>query len=201
MCVGVMGDSNVTDETIEPNRLRFGFTVYQQVTGILGAFALIALLGHIADFEWRGFIADLINFWNGTVRPAVAVVFEWLISKPLMWIFGWNFKVPLIVRDYLSVGTVCLLSFYRAAHSFGGKVRDDEGEDDFTGMSVYWEVMSHFKILIILGWLLWPISFPYMLREFFTAGESIGRYAAVLMAAPVAYLGLLLAVNYLVLSP
>ncbi len=53
-----------------------GYVVYQQVAGVLGAFALIAFLRHYLEIDWRGALLDLISVWDAYVRPAVKVILD-----------------------------------------------------------------------------------------------------------------------------
>jgi hypothetical protein len=105
-----------TNQARQPQRLspvRFGWMAYQQVAAILGAFALIALISHVAPLRWRSFLRALVDQWNDYVRPATRWLFDLLISTPLSW-YDVRFELPLAVRDYLSVGMVFLLAAARA---------------------------------------------------------------------------------------
>jgi hypothetical protein len=98
----------------EARGISFGYVIYQQVAGVLGAFALAAFLGHFVHLDWRGALADLIGLWGQYVRPVVKLFFEITVVAFVKWAFNWRIEVPLLVRDYFSVGAVLLLSTLRA---------------------------------------------------------------------------------------
>ncbi len=99
----------------------FGYIIYQHVAGVLGAFALIAFLGHFVHLDWRGALVVLVGVWDTVVRPAVKGIFDATIVAFLKWAFDWHLDVPLIARDYLSVGLLVFLSELRSTFVPGGQ--------------------------------------------------------------------------------
>jgi hypothetical protein len=64
-------------------------------------------------------IAYFVGYWDDYVRPAVKLALDTIVVAPLRWLFSWHFEVPLVVRDYLSVGVIFGLSVLRALHRPG----------------------------------------------------------------------------------
>jgi hypothetical protein len=160
-----------------PPWLGFSHTVYQHVAGVLGAFALAAVLSHIVDLDWRGLIAYFVGYWDDYVRPAVKLALDTIVVAPLRWLFSWHFEVPLVIRDYLSVGAIFGLSVLRALHRPG---RSWRRKDAVT------------FLLCLLGWPAYvPMFAWYALRS------EEHRVWMLLALLPVAYLVLLLGANYL----
>lgn len=93
--------------------IKVGQGLYGHVKAVLGAFALAAFLGHVFHIGWHGFLLMLIGYWDEYVRPVTKAVAEVLVTAPLSWI-GVHFEVPVLVRDYLSVGTILALSLARS---------------------------------------------------------------------------------------
>lgn len=151
--------------------------VYQHVTGVLGAFALAAVLGHLVDLDWRGVIAFFVGYWDDYVRPAVRVALDTVFVLPLRWLFGWHLDIPLIVRDYLSVGAIFGLSVLRALHRPGRS----------------WRRKDALTFVLCLGG--WPVYVP--LFAWYALRSKEHRIWMLLALLPVAYLVLLLAANYL----
>src|SRR5688572_30286556 len=93
---------------------KVGWGIYQQIAAAFAAFGVAAMLGHFWDIGWRGFLGTIVGVWEATVRPATEWVFHVLITMPLSWA-GINFETPLLVRDYVAVGIVIGVSYYRTA--------------------------------------------------------------------------------------
>lgn len=91
-----------------------GWALYRHVAAILAAFALLALVRHFWDIGLKGVIATMAGVWDATIRPAMEFVFHVLVAVPLSWV-GVDFEVPLWLRDYLAVGAVLSLSYFRTA--------------------------------------------------------------------------------------
>ena len=104
------------EEQHGPSKLRkaakFGRGLYQQVASTFSAIGMLALIAGLWHLGLRGVIAWLVGIWDATVRPAVAFVLHGLVTVPLGWIHV-HFEVPVVVRDYLSVGLVLALSARR----------------------------------------------------------------------------------------
>jgi hypothetical protein len=102
------------DRLSEVRVFRFGYLAYQQVAGVLGAFAFAALVGHFVHLHWQGIVAELIGSWNAYVRPAVSFAFDVTIVAAVKLLLHRTVEIPLILRDYLSVGFILLLSTLRS---------------------------------------------------------------------------------------
>lgn len=89
-----------------------GWRAYQQIAAVIGAFGILALIGHFWDIGLKGFIATIVGVWDATIRPAVEFVCHVLVTTPLSW-FGVEFEVPLWLRDHVSVGAILALSITR----------------------------------------------------------------------------------------
>jgi hypothetical protein len=88
--------------------------LYKHVAGVLGAFSLVALMGHAVDLDLRGWLSDAVAMWYVTIQPATEWVVNIVLVWPLEWLFGWQLEIPMLVTDYLSVGSVLSLSLWRA---------------------------------------------------------------------------------------
>lgn len=84
---------------------KLGWSAYQHVAGVFGAFALAAFVGNFVELDWRSLLGTFVGLWEETVRPAVKSVLDLLISTPMKWL-GWQAEIPLAVRDYFSVGAI-----------------------------------------------------------------------------------------------
>ena len=93
--------------------IRFGRGVYQQTAAVFGAFGVAAIIGHFWSIGWKGWLQTLVGVWDDTVRPVMAWLLHYLVTVPLSWV-GLEFEVPLLVRDYLSVGMIFAMSYRRA---------------------------------------------------------------------------------------
>jgi hypothetical protein len=180
-----------------------GWGIYQHIAAVLGSLALAAMASQVVHLDWRSFLGAVVDQWDLYVRPAVQAILETLITKPLGWAFGWHFEVPLVLRDYLAVGTILALSMTRVLWT---SVR---------------ERLGGFVVSFAFG-LLWPLAIVaalfllaiYGLARFLVAiGQDDGttrqritrpeaRRSArqfLLVLAPVLYLGVLLLINYVIL--
>jgi len=93
-----------------------GWGVVEQVKAPFAAIGMVALVATYWHLNLHGIVARLVGIWDGTVRPTLAFISHVLVSVPLSW-FGVHFEVPLVVRDYLSVGAILGLSTYREFRS------------------------------------------------------------------------------------
>ena len=177
-----------------------GWAVYQQIAAVLGAFALAALLGHFIDIGWQGLLDTLVGYWDEHVRPTVHWALRLLISRPLMWAFSWDVEIPLIVRDYLSVGVITALSIFREVRRFF--------RTGYLRLVLLPERGKYSRLpLTIMGWLpiiplIWPLSLAFWIAALVQAihGRSKTWFHGVLVVSPLLYLGLLLAINSFVLQ-
>jgi hypothetical protein len=92
---------------------KLAWGVYRHLAAVLGAFSLAVFFGNLFHLGWRGVLADLVGLWDQYVRPPV----KWLadgVTWSLAHFFHLHVELPLVVRDYFSVGLVFLLSLCRA---------------------------------------------------------------------------------------
>ncbi len=149
-----------------------GYVIYQQVAGVLGAFALIAFLSHFWDIGWRGVLADLVGVWGQYVRPIIKTFFDVTIVAFLKWVFDWRIEVPLAVVDYFSVGFVMFLSYWRATFWVETTTwRMNERAFDTTHHGI---VIKTWRALLFREWLLqvcfiviWPIASFFLVQKIF----------------------------------
>jgi hypothetical protein len=103
------------DENREILVARVSYVTYQQVTGVLGAFAFVAFFGHFVDFDWRGALKALADGWAEHVRPAVSIILNVTLVRPLA-ALGVHFEIPRLLLDYATVGFVLFASEARASY-------------------------------------------------------------------------------------
>lgn len=189
-----------------PRGLGLGYVVYQQILAVFGAFALAALISHLIDLEWRSFLGTLVGYWDEYVRPTVKWVLDTLIVAPLRWAFDWRVEFPLLARDYLSVGIVTALSLVRSTYRTSPKGRRD--------VIVLFKLVRGFGLEDVLLWppivpLVWPLTMPWLVYIFISTYvapvtrlslkvEQV-RIWTILALLPALYLGVLVAVNNLLL--
>jgi hypothetical protein len=186
--------------------VRFGWNLYQQVAAALAAFSLAAFVGSLLHVGWRGFLTDLIRYWDQYVRPVVKWLTHALVSVPLGWL-GWRVEVPESVRDYISVGIILTLSLLRVARReeegmMGfvlGPLRRDWGEGPIDALFTValWPVLVPFvwpaTILVVVPVVVWgAIKADAEERRWL-----LGGYGAIF--APLIYLAVLVAINYWVM--
>lgn len=191
----------MTDQALPstPRGLGLGYVFYQQFASVIGAFALIAYLGHFFEFDWRGTLSNLIGMWDSHVRPAV----KWLLDATLIAAAWKAFHVEIVLspaqRDYLAVGLVLVFSVLRAPywkeHRLGRTFLQTLGSlaRDWAFapvMIVAWPIAT--VILVIVAVMGTTSSDPkYRLDGMFS----------LLSLAPFFYLALLVAANYFLLRP
>jgi hypothetical protein len=167
--------------------------IYQQVTGVLGAFALAALLAQAIDLEWRSFLGVLLGQWDEYVRPTVKWLLDLIVTKPLRFVCGFRLEIPILVRDYLSVGFILFTSIIRTAlvhPDFRGTTGDKDVDRD--------ETIQATLLYFAMAMTVWPILILLVVRLATTDRDGNRAYFW-LTLTPVFYLGILLALNYLVL--
>lgn len=187
----------------QPRGIGWGYFVYQQVAGVIGAFALIALISHFFDIGWRGFLANLIGIWGEYVRPAVKWLFDISIVALLQWTLGWRIEIPLFVRDYFSVGLALIfgrLRAWRYAH-YVRTQRGDNPDDAFDFESV---------TILALDLFAWPLTairdlgssayWVWVKRSKLSETGFMLTLTTVILS-PLLYLALLLAASYVLLKP
>lgn len=190
-------DAEPHDGAVQTSQPKFvlslGYVVYQQIAGVIGAFALIAFLGHFVHIDWRGALGDLVGLWDQHVRPAVKLVFDVLIVWPLQRWLDLNIEIPLIVRDYFAVGLVQALSFERVAI----------GADLGRGGGVRAVARRHLRVrhwwFVIKNLAMWPYQIVLDVRGIWAPRvktTAASGYNALILA-PFAFLALLLAANFL----
>jgi len=97
--------------------------LFIQVAAVFGAVGILALFGEVYsaiflfEFEFKGFLEPLVNFWREVFRPAAAFFLR-PIEALLSLVFGFEFRIPSIIIDYIAVGITFLFARWRA--SVGG---------------------------------------------------------------------------------
>ncbi len=176
----------------QPGIVGLGWGMYQQVAAVLGAFGLAAMVGDIFGVGWRGFVGTLVGYWGEYVRPVAKAVFNAIVTVPLSW-FGWHVEVPLLVRDYLVVGTIFALSMSRELK----RIRADVSIWPRLREPVNWPARMP---MMLVTWPIMALAFvagPFIEMEAVTRKEALVN--SIMILSPLIYLGLLLAVNYIVL--
>ncbi len=93
--------------------LKWAGSIFQHISAMLTALAVLALIAHFIVLDWRGAMAQLFNVWNSTVRPQLHYILHVVVETPLQWL-GISIVIPNIVRDYVAVGIAINLTFIRA---------------------------------------------------------------------------------------
>jgi hypothetical protein len=170
----------------------FGWTIYQQIAAIFAAIGLAALADHWWHIGWRGALGSLVGIWGETVRPAMAAVFHVLVTVPLGWVHI-HVEVPLVVRDYLSVGAIFAASVIRDL-SRSGRVE-------------FGIRLPFFGLVLLIAWPLYALGCLAVVlsRRIADRVRSEGQSATgerltnLRVLSPLVYLGILFAVNFWVL--
>jgi hypothetical protein len=102
------------DDYSERGLVSIPYLTYQQTASVFGGVAILFFLTHFFGFEWHGFLVVVAGVWNETMRPFMKWVLDNSVTPILKWVFGWSFYVPLVARDYVSVGFILFLSIVRA---------------------------------------------------------------------------------------
>jgi len=92
---------------------KIGWSIYQHVVAVFAAFGIAAVISHWWRIGWKGWLETAVGIWDNAVRPVMASVFHYLVTVPLGWV-GLDFQVPVVMRDYLSVSAIILLSWARS---------------------------------------------------------------------------------------
>jgi len=184
---------NATKEEQRPGgAIRFAWGAYQQLAAVLGAFSMAVFVGEVFDLGWHGILAKLVGIWSEYVRPVAEWLLDWVVW-PFNYFFDWHVEIPLVVRDYLSVGLILALSFlrtYRSEFSW----RDAWGDlvlMPFSRKASMEDRLVYGPYSPVLLPFIWPITVVLMM-VFLVASRDKGMLYSLL---PVLYLGLLLAVN------
>ncbi len=181
-------------EPDRPNAAKALFwTLYSQVTGVLGALGIIVFASHFVAFDLHGIVESLFSFWTGSVRPFVGLVLA-VTVEPLLRLFSVDFAVPTVVKDYLGAGFVLAFSFLRMMF-----VAEDVGS--------FWKIDLQGKaralvatfILLPLIWPLMVIAFPLNLLWLQWKGTAPtgATKRTLLVLTPIIYVGVLFAANAL----
>ena len=110
-------------------RLRILWSVYQHVASVLAIIGLAAVLNHVFHIEWRSVLGTVVGYWDEIVRPVAKVLLDHLIVVPLGWV-GWHIELPVLLRDYLTIGLILMVSFVRAAARAVSASISDERDTD-----------------------------------------------------------------------
>lgn len=212
----------MSDDVREPRGIGWGYVIYRQVAGVLGAFGLAAFLGHFMHLDWRGALSSLVGVWAQVVRPATKWILD-LALMPLTLRCHCSFVVPPVLTDYVSAGAVLALSTFR---SRGPARRMLYTRLDARQARIARQVLSHSEygwfsfVMDLLGAIfnvaLWPVVTAVLglqvlmklilMMLFFrdpreTPVSHLFFYEDALTLLPMIYLALLLAANYLLLKP
>jgi hypothetical protein len=103
-----------SQETDRRSRLALAKTVYGHVTAVFAAIGVAAIISELVGLEWRSFIDTAVGFWDLYVRPVTKRFLDLAISKPVELIFSRRIEIPIVLRDYLSVGAILAISSIRA---------------------------------------------------------------------------------------
>jgi len=164
---------------------------------VLAAVGVAAIIDQFWQIGWRGFLQYTVSIWERTVRPAVAWICHLVVTIPLGWI-GVHIVVPEWLRDYLSVGLILGLSIARMQRNDRAPLRALLVLDrsDLLSSLAFW-----LPLIVVL----WPLHLLLYVAMFWmsavnpgTRDSSVSKSMAAAVA-PLLYLGLLLAVNYLLL--
>jgi len=123
------------------------------------------------------------------VRLPVGWLLDTIIATPLSWV-GWHIEIPVLVKDYFAVGFILAISLLRSTGNLD-KDKDVSLREWFKELA--FPVSFSFGIMLF-----WPIFAPIVVGQLWAdEGELI---YPLLFASPLVYLGILLALNFLVLS-
>lgn len=137
---------------------------------MLAALSFAFFIARHFDFKWRGILAELVDLWGAVVRPLTKQVVDYAFVIPFEWAFHIRVEVPLIVRDYLSVGIILLLSVLRARVRLTGV---DKGTGwikilPLNRYGVFFYILSIFVIVF-----LWPFyAYELVATSFFQMGQA-----------------------------
>jgi hypothetical protein len=188
----------MADDQENPTVLGWGYIIYQQIAGVVGAFALIAFLAHFVHVDWRGALADLVSAWNSSVRPAISLTLEILIAWPLEWLFNFHLPIPLSVRDYCAVGAVVFASNFRTAVGLQHQAKLPR----LVQLYDYRRGIPGWLALFVVCLVAWPLTVSASLEIASTRTNRRGvawdpsfRRAVTLSLSPILYFAALLLVN------
>jgi len=172
---------------------------YLHCAAVLGALSLASLFSGV--IEWQGVILALVSWWEATIRPVVDLIY----GPVVMWfggLLGLELAIPNILKDYLAVGLVFILSRWRGITGgwSGGsrKALESVRRKPFTYFSLL------FRTLLV-----WPVEIFLLARTMLFAGslfperssEEIRqiRLAHFISLLPVVYAFFLVLANWLLL--
>jgi hypothetical protein len=176
----------------------YGWGLYQHVAAVLAAFGLAAIVDELFSIGWRGFVGTLIGYWGEYVRPPVKWALSMAVSRPLEWIFGWHIEIPVLVIDYLSIGLICVLSTARMTRRWVER-RRDWARAFIRPPRDPWVLWATWPPILLVAW---PFGLVVWLLGLLVAAVENQREAVRdlgMVVAPLAYLALLIVVNYLFL--
>ncbi|MBO3744998.1 hypothetical protein J5X84_02885 [Streptosporangiaceae bacterium NEAU-GS5] len=198
-------------------RPSIAFLVYQQITSVFGAIGLAVLVGHVLDFQWRSILAGLVDAWETYAHGLMQWMLHSFVSVPLSW-FNVHMEVSVVVGEYLAVGVVLTLSWIRSLVASTPDADEDADREEGPTESIL-SKLGTFLIMAPMGvatTLLWPLWMVAMLRVFWPGWDPIpdlprsttedwrrwhdyrrqSRRWSLLSLAPIAYLAILIALNY-----
>ena len=174
------------------------YTAYQQIAGVLGAFAILAIAGNFVHIDWCGVIGTSVAVWNDYVRPAMSFLLDITIVAVVKALFGLQMRIPEVLRDYLTMGVINYFSDLRALSWY--LATGDAQDGDETSLFVV-PLYRHFRIAAF-DVLLWPMTMSRDIVQLVTlrsrGGGMVsfsGWYATFLSSLPLAYFAVLLTLN------
>jgi len=154
------GESNSAERS---DLSKLGFAIYEHISAILAAIALAAFIGHFINFDWRGAINQLFSAWDAVVRPTVKQILDITIVRPLARLFNWHINIPVLVRDYIAVGLVFLMSFVRRGRGAVNQTRSLlRGELSIVSAVVLLLSLTLSSLLFIALWPIFVVFFVVM---------------------------------------
>lgn len=85
---------------------------YDHFAGVTGALGIALFMSHF--MEWQSWLLDLVNWWASNVRPIVDFLYSPIV-RLLELVLKLDISIPVIIKDYLAVGLVLILSRWRGA--------------------------------------------------------------------------------------
>jgi hypothetical protein len=161
------------DNDHAPKGIGLSYIFYQHVAGVLGAFALAAMLQHLLHLSLRGIVREITAFYAQNIRPVTQWILDETVVSALRLVFH-DLTLPAFLVDYFSVGIVLGLSLGRALiwNISALNKTDPARHSGFKGTSV--------QKISVLEWLpiflraplpialfLWPLTVSALVIELF----------------------------------
>lgn len=214
--------SNIELAAPRERGVSLGYVFYTQVAGVLGAFSLAGFAGHHFAMGWRGILLTAVGAWDSYIRPATNWFLDATVVALFNTLFHFRIDIPLLARDYLSVGLILCLSWVRAtrwAHAhfvqtLRAIVRNPSNADVDEMIEAEEEALDeadakvgHIRwfLRLVTNVLFWPLALASCIAEPFLVRwrSELGQIALIqtaLTISPLFYFGLLYAANVMVLK-